>query len=152
MPNVISSDSRRCSFKKHGLDCSVACEECKGSICIIMNVNRKSYVYSVNSCWHKDSLWHIPRQQKCNEKCLMERYFVSCARTRRCCQHRNLTTLTKRVASLKMPSYVNFNCTWMLSVLAYMPNVISSEFVIGYDGEFRNNTLVPINLLDGATR
>ena len=38
----------------------------------------------------------------------------------------------------------------MLSVLAYMPNVISSEFVIGYDGEFRNNTLVPINLLDGA--
>ena len=42
--------------------------------------------------------------------------------------------------------------TWMLSVLAYMSNVISSEFVIGYDGEFANNTLVTINLLGGATR
>ena len=39
----------------------------------------------------------------------------------------------------------------MLSVLAYMSNVISSEFVIGYDGEFANNT-VTINLLGGATR
>ena len=79
---------------------------------------------------------------------------ASAARTRRCCQQRSLTTLTKRVASLKwwiMRTYVNFNCTWMLSVLAYMPNVISSEFVIGYDGEFANNTLVTINLLGGAT-
>ena len=80
---------------------------------------------------------------------------VSAARTRRCCQHRSLTTLTKRVASLKlcsMRSYVHFDYTWMLSVLAYMPNVISSEFVIGYDDEFANNTLVTINLLGGATR
>ena len=37
-------------------------------------------------------------------------------------------------------------------VLAYMSNVISNEFVIGYDGEFANNTLVTINLLGGATR
>ena len=45
------------------------------------------------------------------------------ARTRRCCQQRSLTTLTKRVASLKlcsMRSYVHYDCTWMLSVLAYM--------------------------------
>ena len=49
-------DTQRCSFKKHGLDCSVACGECKG---------------------------------------------ISSARTRRCCQQRSLTTLTKRVASLK---------------------------------------------------
>ena len=65
----------------------------------------------------------------------------SAARTRRYCQQRSLTTLTKRVASLKlcsMRSCVHFHCTWMLSVLAYMPNVISSEFVIGYDGEFAN--------------
>ena len=27
-----------------------------------------------------------------------------------------------------------------------------SEFVIDYDGEFANNTLVTINLLGGATR
>ena len=46
-----------------------------------------------------------------------------------------------------MRSYVHFDCTWMLSVLAYMSNVISSEFVIGYDDEFANNTLVTINLL-----
>ena len=80
---------------------------------------------------------------------------ASAARTRRCCQQRSLTTLTKRVASLKwrsMRSYVHFDCTWMLSALAYMPNVISSEFVIGYEGEFANNTLVTINLLGGATR
>ena len=32
-------------------------------------------------------------------------------------------------------------------MLAYMSNVISSEFVIGYDGEFANNTLVTINPL-----
>ena len=43
-----------------------------------------------------------------------------------------------------MRSYVHSDCTWMLSVLAYMSNVISSEFVIGYDGEFANNTLVKI--------
>ena len=36
-------------------------------------------------------------------------------------------------------------------MLAYMPNVISSEFVIDYDGEFANNTSVTINLLGGAT-
>ena len=76
-------------------------------------------------------------------------------RTRRCCQQRSLTTLAKRVASLKlcsMRSYVHSDYTWMLSVIAYMSNVISSEFVIGYDGEFANNTLVTINLLGGATR
>ncbi len=32
-------------------------------------------------------------------------------------------------------------------MLAYMSNVISSEFVIGCDGEFANNTLVTINLV-----
>ena len=37
-------------------------------------------------------------------------------------------------------------------MLAYMSNVVSSEFVIDYDGEFANNTLVKINLLGGATR
>ena len=30
-------------------------------------------------------------------------------------------------------------------MLAYMSNVISSEFVIGYDGEFANNTLFTIS-------
>ena len=61
-------------------------------------------------------------------------------RTRRCCQQRSLTILTKPVASLKlcsMRSYVHSDWTWMLSVLAYMSNVISSEFVIGYDGRIR---------------
>ena len=45
---------------------------------------------------------------------------ASAARTRRCCQQRSLTTLTKRVASLKwwsMCSYVHLYCTWMLPVL-----------------------------------
>ncbi|KAH3706159.1 hypothetical protein DPMN_065539 [Dreissena polymorpha] len=26
-------DSKRCSCKKHGLECSIACKKCKGSSC-----------------------------------------------------------------------------------------------------------------------
>ena len=92
----------------------------------------------------------------------------------RCCQQRRLTTLAKRLASqivmlpvdttmavlsdgeVCIPMWIltvhGVTRTWMSSVLAYMPKVISCEFVIGYDGEFANTTLVPINLLGGATR
>ena len=34
---------------------------------------------------------------------------------------------------------MHFHCTCMLYVLAYMPNVTSSEFVLGYDDEFAKN-------------
>ena len=43
-----------------------------------------------------------------------------------------------------MRSNVNFNCTWMLCVLAYTLNVTSSEFVIDYDGEFAS-TVEPLS-------
>ena len=42
------------------------------------NVNMRSSVDSVNSCWRKDTLLQVPPWQKCKEKCLTERYFVSC--------------------------------------------------------------------------
>jgi len=29
----LNCDTRRCSCRKHGLECSVACKECKGSSC-----------------------------------------------------------------------------------------------------------------------
>ena len=43
-----------------------------------MNVNMRNSVDSVNSCWRKDTLLQVPPRQKCKEKCLTERYFVSC--------------------------------------------------------------------------
>ncbi|KAH3865812.1 hypothetical protein DPMN_028856 [Dreissena polymorpha] len=30
---ILNCDTRRCPCRKHGLECSVACKECKGSIC-----------------------------------------------------------------------------------------------------------------------
>ena len=38
----------------------------------------RNSVDSVNSCWRKDTLLQVPPRQKCKEKCLTERYFVSC--------------------------------------------------------------------------